>query len=101
MARRSAFGLVALLAILPFVLPLSALAEPCADCDEPASTESCPPACVLCFCCGQAVSIVSVAPGAEPGLAAADSADDAVDDDRRPSADPRDVFHVPKIPSLP
>lgn len=92
MTRRLTAPLLIALALL---LPLLGLAETCEDCQGGASPGSCPPACSLCVCCGQGRTVL---PGAvrmdrDPGLASAFG--DPVRGDA-PSANPRDVFHVPK-----
>lgn len=92
MKRRSTALFLAVLALL---LPLAGLAERCDECLEGGQPGCCPPACSLCLCCGSGRTVL---PGAlrldrEPALASAfhDAAEAGA-----LSADPRDVFHVPK-----
>lgn len=92
MASRSAALLLAVLALL---LPLAGFAEPCDECLGGERPDCCPPACSVCVCCatGRTVLTGAVLMDREPGLALAFG--DAAGDPTL-SADPRDVFHVPK-----
>jgi hypothetical protein len=93
MTRRSALRCAALLAALAFLLPLAALADPCADCLGAASPDCCAPSC--CSCCAHGPSVPAALVWGAPRPVAI-----AVAPDPReapyPSRGPRDVFHVPK-----
>ncbi|HSF41791.1 MAG TPA: hypothetical protein VLT87_18465 [Thermoanaerobaculia bacterium] len=80
--------------VLAFLLPLAGFAESCDECGggEPGC---CPSACSLCLCCGQGRTVLAgaVRMDRDPGLASAFG--DAAEGHAL-SADPHDVFHVPK-----
>ncbi|HEX6861202.1 MAG TPA: hypothetical protein VF414_00205 [Thermoanaerobaculia bacterium] len=92
MTRRPTALLLALLALL---LPLAGFAETCDECLGGEVPGGCPPACSLCVCCAPGSAAVSLSPRVDrspaPGLWIAEPVDAA-----GLSADPRDVFHVPK-----
>jgi len=69
-------------------------AEPCAA-GAPAGRDDvdCAPTCVTCGCCVQAVEPVSVAVAATLSLPAVDQ---LLSPAHPPTANPRDVLHVPK-----
>jgi len=81
--------------LLAFLLPLAGFAESCDECLRGGLPGCCPPGCSLCFCCGQGGTFLAGAlrMDRDPGLASAfrDAAGGYA-----LSADPRDVFHVPK-----
>jgi hypothetical protein len=93
MARRSALLVALLLAALALLAPLAAVADSCPDC----ATRDCCPA-LGCACCLAGSSVLTAWPQVDLGLAFTALAEDPPAD-RGLSADPRDVFHVPK-PSL-
>jgi hypothetical protein len=84
-----------LLIALALLLPLAAGAESCDTCLSGDSADCCPPTCALCVCCGQSVPELSGSPTvdryAETTAFVAGPAEVGCR-----SADPRDVFHVPK-----
>jgi hypothetical protein len=93
--RRLALAFV--VALLAFsVSGASALlvAEPCTGFERPGTTDAaCPPTCVTCGCCVQAVEPLTVAIASTPDILITDIA--AV----LPhfgTADPRPILHVPK-----
>jgi hypothetical protein len=70
------------------------VAEPCASYEQPAQDDrSCPPMCVTCGCCAQAVEPVTLALDAVPDAPVA-----AIDFllPPLPKTTPRDILHVPK-----
>lgn len=77
---------------LILLLPLAGMADPCG-----CSTETdCSQACAPCFCCGHAPSAFSPRVALEPQAGGA--ALEAPPAARPAPRDPRDVFHVPKLP---
>jgi hypothetical protein len=93
MAHRRALLVSVLLAALALLAPLAAVADPCPDCGP---AQGC---CASqgCACCLVLASVLTVtvrvdASSAWTGLVSCASAE------RCPSADPRAVFHVPKLP---
>jgi len=90
-------GLTLVVALLTFSASgLSALvvSEPCAGYEQSSQDESaCPPTCVTCGCCAQAVEPVALAVSGTPDAPTADILD-------RPAGAPRttsrDILHVPK-----
>lgn len=95
MARRSTAPLLILLAVLAFLLPLAGFADSCDECLGGEQPGCCPPACSLCVCCGQSRTVLAgaVRMDRDPGLASAFG--DAAEGHAL-SANPSDVFHVPK-----
>jgi hypothetical protein len=93
--RRFALAIVvALLAFGASGASALVLAEPCDSYEHPGRDEgSCPPTCVTCGCCAQAVEPVTLAVTAvlQTTVAAAGSFIP-----RLPAAAPRDILHVPK-----
>jgi hypothetical protein len=92
-ARRSALLAALLLAVLALLAPLAAVADSCPDCGP---AQNCCPS-QGCACCLPGFSVLTA--GARVDLVAASTA--IVGDppaDRVLSADPRDIFHVPKSP---
>jgi hypothetical protein len=70
--------------------------EPCSGFELPGQVEddgACPPTCVTCGCCAQAVEPVALAIASSPDAPIADCA--AVRPDVL-TTDPRDILHVPK-----
>jgi hypothetical protein len=96
--RRLALAcLVSLLAFSASGAAALLVQEPCspfeaADADEAA----CPPTCVTCGCCGQAVEPVIVAVTSSPDCLVSNVLPPLP---RLPIADPRDILHVPKLPA--
>ena len=69
--------------------------EPCVTAERPGRDEgACPPTCVTCGCCAQAVEPVAIAISATPASLIAGIPDvlPAVQ-----PATPRDILHVPKL----
>ena len=90
-------GLAIVVALLTFgISGLSSLAnpEPCTGHGSGASDSNCPPTCVTCGCCAQAVEPVAVAVCATPDTPIADVSDLLLN---LPRTTPRDILHVPKI----
>jgi hypothetical protein len=90
MARRSALLVPLLLAVLALLAPLAAVADACPDCGP----SGCCPS-LGCACCLASASVLT----AEVQVKAGSVSTVLVGDppaDRCLSADPRDVFHVPK-----
>ena len=92
-ARRSALLVALLLAVLALLAPLAAVADSCPDCGP---TRGCCPA-LGCPCCLSSASVLTAQARVDLGPASTALAGDPPLD-RRLSADPRDVFHVPKSP---
>jgi hypothetical protein len=84
-----------LLIALALLLPLAAGAERCDTCLAGDSADCCPPTCSLCFCCGQSAPELSGPPTVDRYAETATFVAGPVEQDCL-SADPRDVFHVPK-----
>ena len=90
------------LAIIVGLLTLSAsgvsslvINEPCTGYELPGSDDgACPPTCVTCGCCAQAVEPVMVVVAASPDTLIADIAVFLPD---LPRKNPRDILHVPKL----
>jgi hypothetical protein len=84
---------VGLLALSASGVPSLVLNEPCTREELAGSDGTCPPTCVTCGCCAQAV---------EPSLVTIATAPDALPADSSASRpdllriDPRDILHVPK-----
>lgn len=71
------------------------IAEPCTGYEQPAQDDgACPPTCVTCGCCAQAVEPVAVVISASPDAPIADISDVLPN---LPRTTPRDILHVPKI----
>lgn len=69
--------------------------EPCTGYEAPGSDDAaCPPTCVTCGCCAQAVEPVAVVVSATPDAPIVDLAD-VLQTVLRTT--PRDILHVPKI----
>lgn len=81
--------------VLALLLPLAGLSAECDDCYGAGTPGCCPPACSLCLCCGPGPMTLAGAPGMhrDPKLA---SLLRGSPEGGPLSADPRDVFHVPK-----
>jgi hypothetical protein len=93
--RRALLGLVAVLLSLS-VSGVSGLvvAEPCTAFELPGTTDAaCPPTCVTCGCCGQAVEPLTIALAASPDVRVTEIAAALP---RFPTVDPQPIFHVPK-----
>jgi hypothetical protein len=84
-----------LLIALALLLPLAAGAERCDTCLTGSSADCCPPTCALCFCCGQSSPELSGSPTVDRCAATAFMLAHPAEAGCQ-SADPRDVFHVPK-----
>jgi hypothetical protein len=90
------------LAIIVGLLTLSAsdvsgfvINEPCTGYELPGSDDgACPPTCVTCGCCAQAIDTVTVVVATSPDVRVADMADFLPD---LPRTSPRDILHVPKL----
>jgi hypothetical protein len=71
------------------------IAEPCTGYEQPGQDDgACPPTCVTCGCCAQAVEPVAVVISATPDNPIADISDILRN---LPRTTPRDILHVPKI----
>jgi hypothetical protein len=90
------------LAIIVSLLTISAsgvsslvMAEPCIG-SQPAGTDdgACPPTCVTCGCCAQAVEPVMVSVPSSPDLPVTDI---LVLLPSLPKTSPRDILHVPRV----
>jgi hypothetical protein len=92
-ARRSALLVALLLAVLALLAPLAAVADSCPDCGP---TRGCCPA-LGCPCCLSSASVLTAQVRVDLGPASTETVGERPLD-RRLSADPRDVFHVPKPP---
>ena len=93
--RRLTSAFVAALLILS-VSGVSALvvAEPCLGFEEAGTSDAaCPPTCVTCGCCAQAVEPLTFTIAATPELCITDVAAALP---RFPTSDPRPILHVPK-----
>jgi len=93
-ARSLVLPLVCLLA-LALVLPLAGLEGECDDCLDGGEPGCCPPSCSLCVCCPHGQSVLAGGTGMERAPAVSSHSGGAIEN-ALPSADPRDVFHVPK-----
>jgi len=89
------------LAIIVGLLALSAsnisslvIDEPCTGDELPGSDGTCPPTCVTCGCCAQAVEPVAIVVATSPDDRVVDIAAFLPDP---PRTDPRDILHVPKL----
>jgi hypothetical protein len=90
------------LAIVVGLLTLSAsgvsglvIDEPCTGYELPGSDDgACPPTCVTCGCCAQAVEPVMLVIATSPDVRVADMASFLPD---LPRTTPRDILHVPKL----
>ena len=72
-----------------------AVAEPCTSYEQPGQQHgSCPPTCVTCGCCAQAVEPAATVISATPDTPIADLPNVLP---TLPSTTPRDILHVPKI----
>jgi len=91
------FGLAIIVALLTFSASgVSALviAEPCTGYEQPGQDDgACPPTCVICGCCAQAVETVSIVVSTAPDSAVPNT---TVIPPSLPRTDPRDILHVPK-----
>jgi hypothetical protein len=94
--RRIALAIVvALLTFSASGVTALVVVEPCSTYEQPGRADGdCPPTCVTCGCCAQAVEAVSL-----PATTALDApAHDAGPFiPRLPKATPRDILHVPKL----
>jgi len=69
--------------------------EPCTGYERPGSDDgACPPTCVTCGCCAQAVEPVTVVVAVSPDVPIADVPSFLP---ALPRIDPRDVLHIPKL----
>ena len=69
--------------------------EPCTGYELPGSDDNaCPPTCVTCGCCAQAVDTIAVVVAVTPDLPLADLPEVLP---RVPRTFSRDILHVPKI----
>jgi hypothetical protein len=69
--------------------------EPCTGYETPGRDDAaCPPTCVTCGCCAQAVEPVTVVVSVTPDVPVADIPDVLP---RIPRTTPRDILHVPKL----
>lgn len=96
MRRLSLVFIVGLLAFSVSGISSLVVAEPCFGYEQQSDEDdACPPMCVTCGCCAQAVEPVGLAMSAAP-----DARISAVPDGRPsvPRIAPRDVLHVPKFP---
>lgn len=90
------------LAIVVGLLALSAssvsslvINEPCTGYELPGGDDgACPPTCVTCGCCAQAVEPVMIVVATSPDVRVADMAGFLAD---LPRTTPRDILHVPKL----
>lgn len=90
------------LSIIVAVLTFSAsgayalvIAEPCTGYEQPGQEDAaCPPTCVTCGCCAQAVEPVAVVISTTPDSPVAHISDLLPN---FPRTSPRDILHVPKI----
>lgn len=80
---------------LAFLVPVAGLAGVCGDCGGGEAPGCCPPTCSLCLCCGKAPTRLTALARVAPEPAQAPAFGDPSGGDPL-SADPRDVFHVPK-----
>lgn len=68
--------------------------EPCTGYELPGSDDNaCPPTCVTCGCCAQAVETIAVVVAVTPDILVADLPEVLP---RVPRTTPRDILHVPK-----
>ena len=92
------FGLAIIVALLTFSASGAyalVIAEPCTGYEQPGQDDgACPPTCVTCGCCAQAVEPVAVVISATPDTPVADVSDFLPN---LPRTTPRDILHVPKI----
>jgi hypothetical protein len=91
-ARRSALLVALLLAVLALLAPLAVVADSCPDCGP---ARDCCPA-LGCACCLAGSSVLTARARVDLGPASTAIVGDPPAH-RRLSADPRDVFHVPKF----
>jgi hypothetical protein len=69
--------------------------EPCTGYEAPGSDDAaCPPTCVTCGCCAQAVEPVALVVATTPDVPIADIPDVLLN---LPRTTPRDILHVPKL----
>jgi hypothetical protein len=69
--------------------------EPCTGYELPGSDDGgCPPTCVTCGCCAQAVETVMIVVATSPDVRVTDFAGFLPD---LPRTTPRDILHVPKL----
>jgi hypothetical protein len=94
MTLRLLLRCAALLALLAFLLPLAAVADPCVDCLGESSPDCCPPSC--CSCCLHGPSPVLTAAALRAPLPAVTARTPGAPADEDPSPHSRDIFHVPK-----
>ena len=90
-------AIVALLTLGASGLSSLVLAEPCTGYEEAGQSDTaCPPSCVTCGCCAQAVEPVTVVVAGSLDVPAAEIV--AVPPGV-PTTDPRPILHVPKFRS--
>ena len=69
--------------------------EPCTSYEASGNEDAaCPPTCVTCGCCAQAVEPVALVASATPDIPIADIPDVILS---VPRTTPRDILHVPKL----
>jgi hypothetical protein len=80
--------------VLALLLPIAGFADSCEECGG-GQPGCCPPGCSLCLCCGQGRTVLAGAVwmDRDPGL---DAAFGEAAEGHALSANPSDVFHVPK-----
>ena len=70
------------------------IAEPCTGYEQPGQDDgACPPTCVTCGCCAQAVDMIVIVVSVTPDVPVANIPDLLP---RIPRTTPRDILHVPK-----
>jgi hypothetical protein len=90
--------IVGLLTLSASGLSSLVVSEPCTGYELPGSDDgACPPTCVTCRCCAQAVEPLIVVLAISPDVRVADVASFLPDLLRTTS---RDILHVPKLPLL-
>lgn len=91
------FALAILVALLAFASAgVSALVvgEPCSVLEQSGQEDAaCPPTCVTCGCCAQAVEPAAIQVASSPDVPAADIQNPVP---RQPTTPARDILHVPK-----
>jgi hypothetical protein len=87
--------IVGLLTLSASGLSTLVINEPCTGYELPGSDDgACPPTCVTCGCCAQAVEPVVIVIVTSPDVHVADMAGVLPD---LPRTTPRDILHVPKL----
>ena len=86
---------IALLTLSASGIPILAIGEPCTDFEREARQDSsCPPTCVTCGCCAQAIEpvVLFVSSSQKPHVP-----DITPVVPRLPKSLPHDILHVPKL----